>query len=83
MSDLLAVVPCNYGSFIYYKKANTGGKNVLSCSQNCGYDRSGVHGQMGVSTLWYDGFLVELTIDFIRLGVKEYSISLSDIKNML
>ena len=31
MSDLLAVVPCNYGKFIYYEKYNTGGKNVLAC----------------------------------------------------
>jgi len=28
-------------------------------------------------------FLVEVTIDFVRLGVKEYKISLSDIKNVL
>ena len=28
-------------------------------------------------------FLVEVTIDFVCLGVKEYKISLSDIKNVL
>ena len=31
-TEHVAVVPCNYGKFIYYEKYNTGGKNVLASS---------------------------------------------------
>ena len=73
ISDLLAVVPCNYGCFIYYEKANTGGKNVLSCSSVDMIDLVFTD-KWGYPFAGMMDFLVELTIDFVRLGVKEYNI---------
>ena len=82
MSDLLAVVPCNYGKFIYYEKYNTGGKNVLACSSMDTIDLVFTD-KWGNVLYGMTDFLAEITIDFVRLGVKEYKISLSDIKNVL
>ena len=82
MSDLLAVVPCNYGKFIYYEKYNTGGKNVLASSSVDTIDLVFTD-KWGNVLYGMTDFLVEVTIDFVRLGVKEYKISLSDIKNVL
>ena len=82
MSDLLAVIPCHYGDFIYYEKNHVGGKNVLASTcvdtldlvftDKWGYPLAGM-----------TDFLVELTIDFVCLGVKDYKISLDDIKKMM
>ena len=39
-------------------------------------------GKWGYPLTGMTDFLVELTIDFVRLGVKDYKISLNDIKKI-
>ena len=67
---------------LFITRKYTGGKNVLSCSSVDTIDLVFTD-KWGYPLAGMTDFLVELTIDFVHLGVKEYNISLSDIKNML
>ena len=79
MSDLLAVIPCDYGNFICYKKSQVGGKHVLASSCVDTIDML-FPDKWGYPLAGMNEFWVELTIDFVCLGVKDYKISSDDIK---
>ena len=81
-TDLLCVIPCDNKEFLYYEPNHTGGKSVMTMTSFDTIDLNFTD-KWGSPLIGMRDFLVEITLDFIRLNMKKEQINLLDVKHVM
>ena len=83
-SDLLCIVPCqgNFNDYIYYQTNHVGSKLFINQSSVDTIDLAFCN-KWGQPLVGLKDFMVELTVDFIKLNTVNRKLTTDDVRNMM